>query len=162
MIAANQDGGRTAAGTHEADSAAAAVIAVAMRKPALWAEVRHVRAEWMPTLADRWLWQGLQQTLEQNGGLVELAVLEGWLLEHYPSDADALLARLAEHCNVYLEFGTVERDVLILERHGLRRELRAFAQHILELLDDHAPLNDIWETLTDAPQPVRAEGGSDE
>jgi len=154
--------GSAAAGTREADSAAAAVMTVAMRKPALWPQVRHVRAEWMPTLADRWLWQGLQRTLEQNGGLVELAVLKGWLVEHHPQDADALLERLAAHCDVILEFGAVERDVLILERHGLRRELRAFAQHVLKLLDDHAPLNEIWETLADAPQPVRLEGGADE
>lgn len=152
---------RPISGEEELPLAVAATMAVAMRRPELWPIVSQVRPEWLPEHADRVLWQGILHTLSENDGLGELAVLEGWLRSHHPADTDFLLERLAAYidCALYREY--IEHDVPLLRAHGERREVRAYGQHLVRLVDERAPMSVIWRALADAPRPTHREGGGD-
>lgn len=148
-------------GDSELELAVAATMAVAMRKPELWPLVSAIKPEWFPQHADRILWSGIQFTLTENDGLGELAVLEGWLREHHPKDAKGLLERLAHYTDTSIYRPCIEHDVRMLERHGLRREIRGFGQHLVKLCDDCAPISEVWKTLGDAPKRTYRNGGGD-
>ena len=127
------------------------LIGIAVRKPTLWSGISRIRPEWFQQWPNQALWRALQFCNESNDGYFDVGVINRWLEEYFPDDAEALLECLAEISNCDIHAEHQEFNLKLKEESSRRLALKHWATHIAEMCDTGRPMADICHVAATHP-----------